>query len=355
MLQEVIILLLILVVIIITAAVYKKLARGRIISGGTSAAPTYLFSGYDGSYLWYLAELMQADGARPANDTGFVMRGEDASATYLHKSLDNLYWFAYDSGPARGDFQNTLRWPAGAPYPAHKADLYNLIAGKPYAPKITHIAKFIYDPSKKYISQSVSSDPNFRSTWSGSGIKIITNNSEYNETLRNYHSAQWEIQRGKLKAKYNTFILDFIQSKRIDNRAFVITMYVMLDGEHLRLCDYGFICVSKDEKDPIAVCLDEDTARTFPQEYPGDSADVLAQMREIVKDCEQFFRAGAHDKNYKVYNMDVIVDENNKCWLVEFNAYFKFYDMLPRPPYSDAMHGIMEWMYKWGIKPRLFK
>ncbi len=348
--------LLLIIVIIVIALLFIISVQKRVavIGGGAQTSPSYLFSGYDGSYLWYLAELMQKDGARPANETGFIMHGEPGRATYLHKSLDNLYWFNYDTGPARGDFENVNQWPANVPNPAHKSHLYSLINGKPYAPKTAPISKFTYEVGKKYIAQSISSSATFRPTWSGRGITILSNEAEYNNLLDVHYKTMWEAKHHNPPATYETFIADLIPSKRIDNRAFVITMYVMLDGPSLRLCDHGFICMCGAPDDIIAVCLDESIVRVFPQEYPGDSAGVLSQMREIVRDCEQFFRAGAPKKNYKIYNMDILVDEDEKCWLLEFNSYFKFYDMLPTPPYSDAMRGIAEWTYKYGIKPRLY-
>lgn len=295
------------------------------------SAPTYLFSGFDGSYLWYLAELMQKDGARPANKTGFVMRGESAHATYLHRSLDNLYWFSYDDGPAHGDFENVLDWPSDIPCPACRSDLYKLIDSKSYAPKTTHIAKFIYEPSKKYIAHMANTDHE---------IAIISDENDYN----NIHD----------ETKRDIFISELIPSKRINDRAFVLTMYVMLDGANLRLCDYGFVCLCDNTND-IVCYSGESIARSFPQEYPGDSGHVLGQIRAIVGDCEQFFLAGASKKCYKVYKMDISVDENEKCWLLEFSPYFKFYNMLPEQPYSDTMCGIMDWVYKYGIRPRLFQ
>jgi len=189
--------------------------------------------------------------------------------------------------------------------------------------------------------------------WSGRGLTIIADENDYNRVLDTHYLTLWDAKQHKPPIKYETFIVDLIPSARINDRAFVLTFYVMLDGPALRLCDWGFICMCKDPKDVIALCLNESTVRVFPQEYTGDSASVLEQVREIVKDCEEFFRPGASATNYKIYNMDVLVDESGKCWLLEFNSYYKFYDMLPQPPYSDTMRGIMDWTYKFGIKPRL--
>jgi len=354
MLRWLLLIIIVVVVLAICLACTLREFSAKKIGGASAPSPTYLFSGYDGSYLWYLAELMQRDGARAANESGFVMRGEKAHASYLHKSLDNLYWFTYDNGPARGDFENVMLWPADAPDPTSKADLYGMITGKSYAPRAVSIAKFMYNGGK-YIAHATATDHNFRNTLSGRGVTVIANDVDYNHVLETHYLTTWDARRHDPPVKYETFIMDMIPSSRINDRAFVLTLYVMLDGPILRMCDWGFICMCKNPEDVIALCLSESTVMTFPQEYPGDSARVLEQAREIVKDCEVLFRPGASEKNYKIYSMDVLVDENEKCWLLEFNSNYKFYDMLPRPPYSDAMRGIMDWTYQFGIKPRLFK
>jgi len=348
---EIIVLLLVMVLALLIAALASKSIK---TGGAEKAVPTYLFSGYDGSYLWYLAELLRADGALPASETGFVMRGENTHASYLHRSLDNLYWFEYDYGPASGNFENVIRWPRDIKSPIRRPELYSLIDGKPYAPNVRTATKFKYDKDKKYIAHTITSDTTLNISWGGWSTKIISNERDYSDVLMYHYKTMVSLKKKKPMPLFETFIVDLIPSRRINDRAFVLTMYVMLDGDNLRVCNYGFICLSRKPDSLIAICDNESTVLTFPQEYTGDSDAVMVQIRDIVADCEQFFRPAASQKNYKVYNMDILIDENEKCWLLEFNSYFAFYDMLPEPPYSDAMRGIMEWTYKYGIKPRLF-
>ena len=61
---------------------------------------TYLFSGQDGSYWWYLAELLRADGFRPASGSvdGFYLRGSGPppKCTYYHSMCDSSYNYTVD-------------------------------------------------------------------------------------------------------------------------------------------------------------------------------------------------------------------------------------------------------------------
>jgi hypothetical protein len=336
----------------------------KIGGGGTK---TFLFSGNDGSYTWYLMEIMKENGWTPYVGQncygGYWLRAGRYSAPlsapipevdYYHTCLDITHYNMHNTTPPKYKHANLINWAGHTTYIVDKRKLYLGLAKKDYLPPTKHILSFQPDGGK-YICWGSVSSPRITglTPWAGGDLHVVQN--DLTEVLANYQRNIVAVNQynytHSTNEQYYLYVSKFIESDRINGRPFILTFYAVVrspDGEAtIKLYEKATICLGGVD---IALCGKHEQVLIFPDEYGRTSSNIMRQMNNIVIDLARASN-GIKSNGYALINIDVIVDSNDKCWLIECNKYYTFYDMPPEGAYFSFMKGLMEFTFRHGIEP----
>lgn len=348
------------IIVLILLLVFFVFNQKRITRrGGREQSKTYILSGYDGSYIWRLAEILQENGWTPARHSavsdGYLIRGlpEVPSCTYLH-SLVDLTWLGIpiQATEVKHERSNYLK----NNYLAHKLKLYQMLGERPWLPKTVNLTDLNYTGGKYIVFGAAASRYTIGiTTWLGRDTWLIENEKDYRSIREKY---LWQAQimydvgiSNGMTTKYYMLASEFIESAKIAGKPFVVTFYAVVMKGSVEIYERGLICHNEKSRD-IVICDATAKVSVFPEEYPFDANKVRRSLDEIISSLTQLTENLA-EGGYSPMNIDCLIDKDEKLWLLECNTRFVFYNMPPVGYYRDFHHGYADFIYQCGIS-RLF-